>query len=238
MVFVDPDTFVISPSQPTDSTDLSFSFKGVRDPVDFVALLYTPVFYVMYRTTRPTLDKTGWFELARIVQGIEYVSTLIQVDATKKLPAGKYDFMAVEMADWNGTGRDNPTRIGYKTVTIARDCSDPTVLCTAGCISQATCAQCPTAPNCGSVCDDEPCNSVCPNANTPTCQKTECDIMCQFETALEPIMPYVPYVVAGVIGLVLITVLFKKKPKKPVDDGMTTNAALLAGLLLGKGEKK
>ena len=218
MVFVDPTSLTMSPVQPTDSTDLSFTFIGVRDTADFFLILYSPIYYIMYRTTRATTDKTGWTELGRYVDqyiGGEVGNNTVTIPANKKLPAGVYDFIAVESADWNGAGRDDPRRIGYITKTIERDCSDPVVLCTAACISQATCTQCPSAPGCGTVYDTDKCAPGSPYINEPMCAKTECNMMCQFNnafgTVVEPVKQYVPYIVAGVVGIVVLTLLFKKR---------------------------
>lgn len=233
MVFVEPSSFVIDPSQPTDSTVLTFGFNAIKDfPNDALFITYTPVYYVMYRSSKPFSDKTGvWIELGReLGNQVMHMSPseAIIISATKKLPAGKYDFMAVEQTDWKGTGRDDITHIGYITMEVKKDCSDRAMWCTPGCINESyvTCGDCPTKSGCGTACDTDACASGCEHANDPECLNKKCDITCQFYKAIEPINQYVPYIVGGAILLVLAIVVFKKR--KTVSSGASS---LLTALL-------
>ena len=245
MVFVDPTSLTISPAKPTDSTELTFNFIGVEDWGNILNPMFTAVFYIMYRPTKSSLDKTGWLELGRKVgffdteEDLDYTREPQVVSSTKKLPAGKYDFMAIEQGDWNGAGRDDASRFGYlQSVEIARDCSDPTIWCTPGCIGlpTITCGDCPEKSGCGSVCDSAPCDPSCSRSMTnPSCRPTECDTMCQFNnafgTVVEPVKQYVPYIVAGVVGIVVLTLLFKKR--KEVSKSASS---VLSALLKDKDE--
>jgi len=234
MVFVDPDTFVLTTREPTDSTDLVFKFNYQFDTGNFFAIFpFSVIFTLHYRPTKSSNDITGWTSIGtkvvELVPGMN--SNPITMTADKKIPAGKYDFMVIEQGDLAGAGRSDLTRYGYITEEILKECSDRAMWCTDGCINEpyVTCIDCPLKSGCGTSCESNYCGSGCGNELEEICKNKECDITCQLTKAIDPIKQYVPYIVGGAVLLVLALVIFKKR--KTVSTGVSSGVSKLIAAL-------